>query len=1232
MATIVLQAAGAAIGTALGGPVGGILGRAAGALAGSAIDARLFGPGDTRVEGPRLDAARFLDSREGAPLPRLYGRARLSGQLIWATRFEEETLVESETAGGKASGPKTTRTTYSYFANFALALCEGEVAHLGRIWADGRLLVNGDHMIRLHRGTETQEADPLILAKQGEGAPAYRGTAYLVFERFALEEFGNRIPQIAAEVIRPVGGLSERLTAVNLIPGAGEFVYDPEPVVERMDDDAVVARNSHATTARTDWHASLDELQALAPKLDTVALVVSWFGDDLRAGECAVAPRVEVASRTIHAGEAWSVAELSQGTARLVSQVDGRPAFGGTPSDGAVRRAILDLKDRGLKVCFNPFLLMDIPPGNGLLDPGGAAEQPAFPWRGRITGEAEGVADFAAQWRAMVLHCAALCADVGGVHTFLLGSELRGLTRVRAADGSFPFVNALVALAGEVRAVLPDARISYAADWSEYGAYRQDDDVAFPLDALWADANVDFVGIDNYMPLADWRAARFDRPTEGRHANQRAMLEGNVAGGELFDWFYASDADREAVRRTPVTDGEGEPWIHRPKDLVGWWSNPHHERTGGVRASVPTLWVPGSKPVVFTELGCPALHAGANEPNLFFDPKSSESALPFGSTGERDDEASVAFLEAHAAHWNDAGNNPLSPVDGRSMVDFARTQVWTWDARPYPAFPLRDDVWGDAANWTRGHWLNGRLGAILLRDLLADLLDRAGIADADTSAVHGSVDGAAIAQDVSFRAMIEGLVELHRIAVHEEGGRLVFRSPGRDAVQELGAADLVADEEPVIAVSRRQVGELPREAVLEHLDPDRDFQDGLARTRRLSAGRVDRARLSLPVVLDGARAEAAADRWVHEIWGSREEATFAVARDRSDLAVGDLVRLPDHERTWRIARIEDGAVRKVAAVSVAPQFRAPPRDRAASRAAAAPNPVLPRVEVLDLPLLDAAPGPNGNRIAVASEPWAGPYDVLNLADGRSRFVQSVEEPATTGTLVTPLAPARPWRTSDVACEVVLRSGRIASAERGAVLDGANAVALRHADGRWEVAQCERAELVGERRYRLSGWLRGQAGTEDLAVAELDAGTQLVRLDRAVVPLDLPELDVERSANLAVVSRRSGLRAAGSFALGERSLTPFAPVHPRLSGSHLSWTRRDRGLADSWLPADVPLSETGERYRVEVGAEAFETDEPRIDLGSAPEPGTIVSVRQISSVVGAGDALSFTVPTNQGEDT
>ena len=35
--------------------------------------------------------------------------------------------------------------------------------------------------------------------------------------------------------------------------------------------------------------------------------------------------------------------------------------------------------------------------------------------------------------------------------------------------------------------------------------------------------------------------------------------------------------------------------------------------------------------------------------------------------------------------------NPPSPLDGRRMVEFARSHVWTWDARPYPWFPLATD-------------------------------------------------------------------------------------------------------------------------------------------------------------------------------------------------------------------------------------------------------------------------------------------------------------------------------------------------------------------------------------------------------------------------------------------------------------------------------------------------------------------------------------------------------------
>ena len=85
---------------------------------------------------------------------------------------------------------------------------------------------------------------------------------------------------------------------------------------------------------------------------------------------------------------------------------------------------------------------------------------------------------------------------------------MRGLTQIRGASG-FAAVGHLRALASEVRQILgPDTKIGYAADWSEYFGYQPTDgsgDRYFHLDPLWADENIDFIGIDNYMPLSDWR-------------------------------------------------------------------------------------------------------------------------------------------------------------------------------------------------------------------------------------------------------------------------------------------------------------------------------------------------------------------------------------------------------------------------------------------------------------------------------------------------------------------------------------------------------------------------------------------------------------------------------------------------------------------------------------------------------------------------------------------------------
>lgn len=81
MAALVLSSAGGALG-AVFGPIGAIAGRIAGAVAGNMLDQALFGSGggDRSTTGPRLADLDVMASTEGAPIPRVYGRARLSGQ------------------------------------------------------------------------------------------------------------------------------------------------------------------------------------------------------------------------------------------------------------------------------------------------------------------------------------------------------------------------------------------------------------------------------------------------------------------------------------------------------------------------------------------------------------------------------------------------------------------------------------------------------------------------------------------------------------------------------------------------------------------------------------------------------------------------------------------------------------------------------------------------------------------------------------------------------------------------------------------------------------------------------------------------------------------------------------------------------------------------------------------------------------------------------------------------
>ena len=198
-----------------------------------------------KQEGSKLSSLDPPSSEYGRSIPKIYGTSRVNGNLIWARNLREQKNEES--SGGKGFGSTTTTTTYSYFGTFAILLCEGEV-ELGKVWVGGKLIYNPsaresqtqaangrlNQYITFYNGSDSQQPNSTIQAKEDvENTPAFRGKAYLVFDDLPLEDFGNVIPPVSAEIRSEITRLED--VVKDICKGAG---INPDLVeAEELDDE-----------------------------------------------------------------------------------------------------------------------------------------------------------------------------------------------------------------------------------------------------------------------------------------------------------------------------------------------------------------------------------------------------------------------------------------------------------------------------------------------------------------------------------------------------------------------------------------------------------------------------------------------------------------------------------------------------------------------------------------------------------------------------------------------------------------------------------------------------------------------------------------------------------------------------------------------------------------------------------------------------------------------------------
>lgn len=1219
MATIALTAAASTLATGIASPFARAAAVTAARVIGGALDGALFGKSTSR-QGPRLSELAVQSSTYGKMIPIAYGTLRIAGNIIWSRPIAETAHTSSSTVGGgKGGGGRVSQstTTYSYSISLAVGICEGPIDEILRVWADAKLLDLSQGTYRIYKGDEAQIPDALIEGFEGVGSTlAYRGLAYVVIEDFPLEAFGNRIPNFTFEVKKKVlaeasGGQSVEgmVTAITLIPGSGEFVYDTEVQHKVMGqqvgsewaqqgEQLVINRHSH--TGNANVLLALDQLAETFPNLEWVSVVCNWFGTSLDAGDCEVFPGVEFKEGATTTPEEWSVGSYTRSSAHQITIEGDSPRYGGTPDDESILRLLDELSARGYSIMFYPMMLMDV------------ANKP---WRGHVTGSASEVASFftkANGYNDFIAHYATLVE--GRVEAFAIGSELIGLTKVTDAPGSYPAVDELVGLAASVKSIMgAGTKLTYGADWTEY---HHADGGWYHLDPLWASPDIDLIGIDAYFPLTD-------APQNGYDV--QAAIDG-WSSGEGYDWYYTDEA-----RTAQASLAAAYAW----KNIAWWWTHNHVNPD-----SSTTAWVPESKKIWFTEYGFPSVDGATNQPNVFYDPNSLDSAFPYHSRGRVDFRAQRLGITATEMQW-----------DGSDMVE--RKFLWTWDARPFPYWPDLLDVWADGAVWKTGHWVQGKLGISSLAAIVADLCERAGLAptDYDVSALTDLVAGYVLTDKITARQAIEQLQAGYFFDAVESDDVLKFVPRGGVEVAAVEEDALVSSRDgELLAISRLQEIELPQRIDVLYINRARDYQPGGQLSQRVVANTEENVTLSLPIVFADQEAKTVADVALYNAWMERTRYQFGLPMRYAYLEPADVMSVATDSatHTLRITStqlVAPGMLRVEGIaedVSVYDFYTPPGETGTLTKPAKAVGST--RLEILDIPAFPAdSPTAAPIRFAVCGVTGNWPGAVLYRSDdgGTSySLLSSTDAAAVIGNAIDALGDG-PVAIFDEASTVTvsLLAGELESVSERAVLNGANLAVLGA-----EVFQFRTATLVGSHQYELSGLLRGRLGTEHATDGHI-AGETFVLLNSSLRREHIPNgiIGLSRDYKPVTVGATLGSTPAQAFAYTGVALKPYAPVH--IAGERdgsgnltLAWIRRTR-IGGEWRDnVDVPLHEESEAYEVDIldgtdvvrtlsgltSAQASYSAALQVaDFGSA-QSNVSVKVYQLSAIVGRGYAGIATV--------
>jgi hypothetical protein len=1184
MARIAIGLAGGIIGGIVGGALGNpLMGAELGFSLGNIVGGLLFPPRLPTNYGPRLNDLQVMSSADGLPIPWGYGGFRVSGNVIYAQSIKETKNTQNASAKG---GPSQASITYVYTCSFAVAFCEGP-AQILRIWADSKLIYDNTNktgvslntgvtsngiaqtvsfLPTIYNGNNTQQPDPTIQADKGiANTPAFRGICYAMFTDFPLADFGNRLPNIRAELSNGSNliYIKDAYPPANLLNHNGNidspgftYVDSPRRLAYALDSEGQAVQkidiNVPTTLPLLPWQASF--MYAVGNEIldanGDVQLVVSVTGDALSG---AIQPT-------------WQ----SEGNNTTDHHVTWRNIGAGPQAVTVIAKGVLDPRF-GI---WQDVIVWSEPNADGQ---GACVDTAGYLWGAAILNNtpAHGnvTAAFAVRYDPNTFMAAAIYEmdsiplafvpiEIGGTHYVYVVTVSGFLYRL--ALGNTPFQPTGFSF-------LP--YLPAGAGWA--GGNK----VYFSVDPETGVVYLPFYFVNSSSGYWGWLA--IDLRGAGT-ATQTIAFSGNTTTNGVGIAFLLDTADNSLLVFTGI-------------------------------AGFRTLYK------VDIATGTILSHLGSLTSNTFFS-GDHPFVVAQAYKGLIPGDGIVRLYDATGANviYVSAGTMTISnTVPSNSWFPLVQPSgsyipvSMAYDALSNSLLWIGDSTASAGDSLTYRIYLDRQaVASESLDNIISDLLQRADVdpSNIDVSGVSSiNCLGYTVTRTSDAKSCLQPLLTAYFVDIVETDFKLKAVPRGQSVSVSVPEADLgISDDKYKLQETIAQEQDLPKLISVEYYDPALNYQQGKqSHYRRAKVKKTkNQSVIQLPIALSADDAAKIANKYLAMIWGERNQYDMKLWRssyltiDPSDVIQftfeGKLfeARIAKHSigqnLAMEISGVSEDARQYLSSVSGAGNVGFN------SGAITSVGPTI--LFLLDVPLLqdtDASSLGNSGMYWAMSSPvgfsnWPG--GALFSSTDDLAYTQIASDLISTpyGTVATavasPLFSPYSW---DMVTQITVRmsSGALSSTSMLNVLNGANACIIGG-----EIIQFANATLNADGTYTLSTLLRGRRGTEYACKTHV-AGETFIALSAATLQhmaLATSVINQLRYYKGVTIGNFPSDVSPQVQTLKGNDLKPYAPgsftgtANPSTHDISITWIRRTR-VGGAWLDGTgtVPLSEQSESYDLDI---------------------------------------------------